>query len=264
MSTDDHNDSNKYELLTAVLLGLAAIGSALSGFEANQWGSKQLEAYGEANKLTTKAAALYNESVVEISSDFSAVARAKEHILAARDAAGAERARHLEVASYIYTTMMSEKGYKAMELPMAFYVEDNATPAAPVSPAPAANTTPGGDENEEDAAPAMAGKSSGNDDIPDDVLLESLDNELDEDYVDAMSIEGEQMFQQADSRFEEGGKSDNIGDMYDLAGIAYAIALFFGGIGILFKTKMRWTILYIAGGIFILTSVFMAFQPWTM
>ncbi|MEK8023844.1 MAG: hypothetical protein AAB229_08570 [Candidatus Hydrogenedentota bacterium] len=237
-----NSDSDKYEVIAAFVLGLAAVGSALAGFEANQWGSTQLEAYGDANRLTTQAAAEYNEAVVAVNNDFAAVAQAKAHVIAARDArSGAERAQNLEIASYIYTTMLSEKAYRAFEFPMKYYVEDNA---------PGADTERAGAPQDED--------------IPDELLLESLEDELDDDYVDAMTAAPEGKFKEADARFKEGGKCDNIGDMFDLAGIAYAISLFFGGIGVIFRTKTRWTVLGISAFIFAAASLFLLFQPWTL
>lgn len=45
-----------FELAVATLLGLAAIGAALAGLQAGQWGGKQLQAFAEANAITTNAA----------------------------------------------------------------------------------------------------------------------------------------------------------------------------------------------------------------
>ena len=66
-----------FELVTAILLGLAAIGAALAGLQGGQWGGKQLEAFAESNKMTTKAATEYNEASVAINADYAAVAAAK-------------------------------------------------------------------------------------------------------------------------------------------------------------------------------------------
>src|SRR5262245_22707404 len=90
-----------FELLTAILLGLAAVGAALVGLQGGQWGGKQLEAFAESNKMTTKAATDYNEASVLINADYSSVAAAKEHILEARDATdAATKKREFDLASY--------------------------------------------------------------------------------------------------------------------------------------------------------------------
>ena len=44
-----------FELVIATLLGLAAIGAALAGIQSGQWGGKQMEAFAQANSITTNA-----------------------------------------------------------------------------------------------------------------------------------------------------------------------------------------------------------------
>src|SRR6187455_564301 len=134
-SENDNKPFDKFELATAVLLGLAAIGAALANQQAGQWGGKQLDAFSSSNALTTKAAKQYNEDTVLVNADYAAVAAAKEHIMEARDARDPQaRERHLDMASYQYTSQMTGIGYKAMGLPTGYFVEDEeeagATPAA--------------------------------------------------------------------------------------------------------------------------------------
>src|SRR6185295_12242395 len=116
MSSNESESPNKpfdtFELATAVLLGLAAVGAALASLQSGQWGGKQLDAFSASNALTTKAAKQYNEDTVMLNADYAAVAAAKEHILEARDAQGQDRERHLDIASYQYSNQMSELGYK--------------------------------------------------------------------------------------------------------------------------------------------------------
>jgi len=133
---EDSKPFDKFELLTALLLGLAAIGAALAALQSGQWGGKQLEAFSAANTLTTKAATQYTEDTVDINADYAAVAAAKDHILQARDAdSPKDRERHLDMASYQYTNQMSELGYKAMGLPLDYYVEDEDDQAEDGKPA---------------------------------------------------------------------------------------------------------------------------------
>lgn len=274
--TTEEKPFDLFELCAALLLGIGAIGAALAGFEANQWGSKQMEAYGESNQKMTEAAREYNEGMSIINADFAAVAAAKAQVIEGRESGdGATRQKHFEIASYIFTTQLSEPAYKLMGLPMAYYVEDEETAAAPAASAPAAAPAPapaggteeaeseGEVEGEEDEAPAPA-TAAADRDLPSEALLATLDEELDDDYIDAILVKGEQMATEAKARFEEGNKCDNIGDMFDLAGIAFTMALFFGGLALIFKTKMRW---YFWGAGAVITGVsyiFMLFQPWTM
>ncbi len=289
-STDPQNDDKPFdlfELATAILLGLAAVGAALASLQSGQWGGKQLDAFSSSNSLTTKAAKQYNEDTVMVNADYAAVAAAKEHILEARDARdGQDRERHLDMASYQYSNQMTELGYKAMGLPIGFYVEDEeeaeegaAEPAAPEAAkteaaAPADAEAPAADEAadetaetpeaaaDEDADPETAAVTALERDIPDETLFASLTQELDDEYIDQALVAGEKMFEQADAKFEEGRKANDIGDKFDLAGVIYTVGLFFAGLGLVFKTKIRWG--FFASGclIFLGASVYLMTLPW--
>jgi hypothetical protein len=279
MSSDDQDDAkkpfDKFELATAILLGLTAIGAALAGQQSGQWGGKQLEAFSAANTLTTKAATQYTEDTVLINADYAAVAAAKSYILTARDSSGQDRERNFDLASYQYTNQMSEPGYKAMDLPMNFYVEDEedegdakaapattgatTTPPAETPPAEAVEdeTATAPEEDLEEVAQTALER-----DLPDDVLLASLPQELDDDYIDGALAKGTQMFADADKKFEEGRQANDNGDKFDLAVVLYTVALFFAGLGLVFKTRIRWGF-FVAGAVFFsVTTVFMVTLPW--
>jgi hypothetical protein len=263
-----------FELLTALLLGFAAIGAAIAGLQAGQWGGKQLEAFSEANTLTTKAATQYNEDTVLMNADYAAIAQAKQHILEARDAQDPQgRERHLDMASYIYTMQLSENAYKAMELPMEYYVEDEEdaaqAPAAGAAPAPAAGAAQPAaasaapdaaaeEDAEEDAEPEAALERE----IPDEEIVASLQNELDEDYIDKMLEQGTKMFADADAKFGEGRQANENGDKFDLAGVVYAVALFFAGVGLVFKSSIRWMFFVMGVIVFGATTGYVATLPW--
>lgn len=248
-----------FELCTALLLGLAAIGVALAGQQAGQWGGRQLDAFGEANTIATKAATQYNEDMVLLNADYAAVAAAKIHILEARDASGADRQRHFEIANYLYTTQLTENAYRAMELPLQYYVEDETdTAAAPVTaPEAAASDEAGAAEVPAAVAPGVQ------QDIPDAALLASLLTELDEDYSDSMLVKGEQMFAAADARFAAGRQANTNGDEFDLVAVFFTIALFFAGLGLVFKTAIRWKFFYAGSFVFAVSLIYMLTLNWT-
>ncbi|HNW91473.1 MAG TPA: hypothetical protein PKM88_01010 [bacterium] len=263
-----------FELCTAILLGLTAIGAAICGQQAGQWGGKQLDAFGEANTLATKAAAQYNEDMVLLNADYAAIANAKVHILEARDAAGAERERHLEIANYFYTTQLTEQAYQAMGLPQGFFVDDEADSAAPAAVPAAAAAAPAAAEAAAPAAteatastatePADAAAEAGVDrDIPDAALFTSLAVELDESYTDSMVATGQAMFNEADARFAEGRQANNNGDEFDLAGLFFTIALFFAGLGLVFKSSVRWKFFMIGSLVFVASLIYMLTLNWT-
>jgi hypothetical protein len=271
---EDSKPFDKFELLTAILLGLAAIGAALAAQQGGQWGGKQLEAFSAANTLTTKAATQYTEDTVDINADYAAVAAAKDHILQARDADSAkDRERHLDMASYQYTHQMNELGYKAMELPTDYYVEDeddkadDAAPAAaeakPAAEPAAADTDAEAEADETPETPETTAAPALERDLPDEVLFASLQNELDEDYVEAALAKGTQMFADADKRFEEGRTANENGDKFDLVGVFYTVALFFAGLGLVFKSSARWGFFLAGLVIFASASIYMATLPWT-
>ncbi len=278
MSSADQEDKktpfDKFELATALLLGLTAIGAALAGLQGGQWGGRQLEAFSAANSLTTKAATQYTEDTVLINADYAAVAAAKSYILAARDASGQDRERNLDLASYQYIYQMSELGYKSMELPMDYYAEDedeaeeapeggvqaaaNPDPGAGAETAEAVDEEEAGDEDDPEEVAATALER----DLPDELLLASLQQELDEDYIDEALTEGTQMFADADKKFEEGRTANENGDKFDLAVVFYTVALFFAGLGLVFKTSIRWGF-FGAGALLSLgTTLFMITLPW--
>lgn len=294
---DDNSSFDLFELVTAVLLGLAAIGAALAGLQGGQWGGKQLEAFAESNKMTTKAATDYNEASVDINADYAAVAAAKEHILEARDATDpSTKKRHFDLASYYCSSQLNEPAYKAMELPMEFYVEDepegkpgeakpaaastapapaatppaatNTAPAAAPPPAAATNTatSPAPDaaakaeEEEEDDKPG--GGPTIERDIPDAELLEMLAVELDDDYMDGMLAEANKGFAAAEARFNEGKVANENGDRFDLIGVFFTVGLFFAGVGLVFKTQIRWGFFALGLVISIGSAIYMAMLPW--
>lgn len=271
MAEDTPNPYDRFELATAILLGLAAIGAAIAGQQAGQWGGRQLDAFAEANALTTKASTQYNEDMVMLNADYAAVAIAKQHILEARDAArGVDYERHLEIASYFYTSQLSEPAYKAMGLPGGYWEEEEvaagatppsqAEPVAEESEAAEEDTSGAEDAESEEEAPADVLERE----IPDDDLFASLQVELDEDYVDAMLSTGEEMFEQADARFAEGRVANNNGDQFDLASVFFAIALFFAGLGLVFKTQLKWVLLGMGAALFVFNVIFMMTMSWAL
>jgi hypothetical protein len=279
---DDKKPFDKFELVTAILLGLTAIGAAIAGQQGGQWGGRQLEAFSAANSLTTKAATQYTEDTVLINADYAAVAAAKGYILMARDARNEQdRERNLDMASYQYMYQMSELGYKTMGLPMEYYVEDEdeeegegEKAAAGGEVQAAANTDAGAgaqvteavdeeDEGEDDDAEAIAATALERD-IPDEILLASLQTELDDDYIDKALKQGTQMFADAHKKFEEGRTANENGDQFDLAVVFYTVALFFAGLGLVFKTKIRWGFFGAGMILFAGTSIFMMTLSWAV
>ena len=219
-----------FELIAAILLGLGAIGAAFSGYQSSLWGGKSTEAYGLAATMSTKASTEYNYAVMDMSQDYNVDIQAKKLTMEGLDATDeATKVRSFEMASYLYTVQMSETGYKDLGLPM--------------------------DLREGDPAKR--------DDIVQEMLQKALDGDLGNDYVDLMLAEGEKKFADADKKFDEGRVANDTGDTFDLIGVIYAVGLFMAGLGLVFKTKLRW--LFLAAGVlvFAYATIYMFRTPWS-
>lgn len=256
-----------FELLTALLLGLTAVAAAVAGMQSGQWGGKQLDAFAEANTLTTKASTQYNEDTVVMNADYSAVARAKEHIITARSAKDPEvKERELKLASYFYQTQLSRDAYEAMELPAKYYVPDpdeaDPKPSPAASPSPAPSAAPASPVAAAAEAASEAQGAAGDEDIPEAALLASLNAELDHDYAKEMLAGGTAKFAEADKKFAEGRIANENGDQYELVGVLLTVSLFFAGLGLVFKTNIRWG--FWASGVLIFGGAvaYMLRLPW--
>ena len=110
---------DKFELFAAILLGLAAIGAAVAGYQSNLWGGKSTEAYGEAATQSTKASTQFNLSVVGVAHDLNVDMDAKKLIgEAAYSDDPAVKKRALDLASYLYTTQLDDRAYTSLKLPL--------------------------------------------------------------------------------------------------------------------------------------------------
>lgn len=234
-----------FELCVALLLGLAAIGAALSGLQSGQWGGKQLDAFAEGNALTTKAAKSYSESVSAMNSDYAVVGQAKKLILEGLDAETEEsQARSYKLASYYLTRQLNNQAYETLGLP-ADLEEKDEEKGAPK-------------KTEEEVKTEMGVL------LPEETLLAVLESELDDDdtYQSVMFEEGTKLFADADKKFSEGRLASDNGDKFDLAGVFYTVALFFAGLSLVFKSNARWGFFFVGVATFLGTSIYLAMIHW--
>lgn len=222
---------DKFELFTAILLGLAAIGTAVAGYQSSLWGGKSVEAYGEAATIATKAAGDRSHAVTGMAHDQSVDIQAKRLIVEGADAEEdgdqgyAQRA--YEVASYLYTVQFSDTAYKNFALP----------PESRTDKTKQLTLTP-------------------------DVLKESLEKDLETNYSNEMLAQSKKGFEDADKRFDEGRKANDIGDSFDLNVVIFTVALFFAGIALVFKTKIRWYFFYAGAAVFLIALIYLVKLPW--
>jgi hypothetical protein len=235
----DSTKTNKFELIAAVLLGLAGILTASASFQAGLWNGKMSEHYGKANAMATAAAAEKSRAIVEMSRDATVDIQAKQLIMEG-DENPAVRLRNHTIAAYLYTVQMSDAGYKAMGFPAEAkkLVKDDAK-------------TP-----QDESKVAALGE---------ELLDKALRNELTDNanYRNEMLAESKKGSDEADKTFTEGVKAKENGDHFELGDVIFAVSLFFTGISLVFRTRIRWGVILVGGFFLFCGIVYMLTLHWT-
>jgi hypothetical protein len=229
-SKEQEKPFDYFELAVAVLLGLAAIGAAWSSYQSSMWGGKSIEAYGDASTMSVKASTEHDRAEMDIAHDFDCDLQAKERILEALDSSSeTERTRLLHLASYLYAVEMSPTGYSQMKLPAEYHT---------------------------------AGDVKKHEGIPFEALQTTLDRKLGAEYEEAMLAKGKSDYAAADKKFDEGRLASSTGDHFDLYTVIFTVSLFFAGLGLVFKTRIRWYFLISGGLVFVYAAFYLARTPW--
>lgn len=216
-----------FELAAAVLLGMGAVGASVAGYQAGLWGGASVEGYGESAAMTTKASTTYSDELTSYIHDAQVDVRAKEMIWEALEIEDEGRSNRLmSMAAWLYTSQLSDPAYAALKLPVL------------------------------------------SDDMPDDYeisnteLEKAFNIELDEDYVDALFSASTTEFEDAEKRFGKAREANEMGDKFALAGVILTVALFFGGLALVFKTTVRWGFLGIGTVVFVVGAIYAATLGW--
>jgi hydrogenase/urease accessory protein HupE len=66
----------------------------------------------------------------------------------------------------------------------------------------------------------------------------------------------------ADKRFDDGREAGDNGDEFSLGSVIFTVALFFSGVGLVFKTRVRWA--FLVAGLFVLLAgvAYVFHTPW--
>lgn len=224
------NESNfdLFELIVAILLGLAAISTSWAGYQGGLWGGNMATAYGEAATKSIKAATQQTDAIIKISNDYQIDIKAKSELSVGHYASRAdERARAFENADYLYRWQMSTAAYESLGLPLEKHAENLK------------------DEQEfEDFKLTQA------------ELKLAWDNELDDEgntYDEDQLEESGKLFKEADATFIKGKEYNATGDKFELVGVIFTISLFFAGLALVFKSSVKWgffgvgSIIYLVG-----------------
>lgn len=229
--SDEKKGFDVFELAAAILLGMGAIGASVAGHQGNLWGGQSVEAYGEAAALTTKASTTYNDELTVYMQDVQTDVRAKELIwegLETEDETASQR--QLGMASWLLTAQLSDSAYAHLGLPE--------------------ETRKKYQEGDVEAV------------LVEEDFNKALETDLGEEYVDEVFSGSAEEFEVADKRFLEGRNANNIGDQFSLATVILTVALFFGGLALVFKTGIRWGFLSLGVIIFILGAGYMSTLTW--
>ena len=218
-----------FELAAALLLGFGAIASAVAGYQSGLWGGASVEGYGEAAAMTTKASTTYNDELTSYIQDAQVDVRAKEMVWEALEIDDVDRAARLNsMASWLYTSQLTDHAYAALKLPEVVV-----------------------DEKTEEAS-----------ELPVEALETALNIDLGEDYVEALFTPSSEEFEAAEARFAKARTANEIGDQFSLAAVILTISLFFGGLALVFKTRVRWG--FLGSGVCVLIAGvgYMATLTW--
>jgi hypothetical protein len=237
-ASQPHKPFDLFELCAALLLGLAAIGAAVASHQAGLWGGQSVEGYGESAAMTTRASTTYNDELITYIQDTQVDTRAKELIWEALEIRNAERADRLKhIASWLYVSQLSDPAYAALKLPK---LNDEGSNAG----------IEGVNEDENGFT------------FTDEVLQNALNTNLGERYVKEVFAPSEADFDAADQRFDAGRLANSTGDQFSLAVVILTVALFFGGLALVFKTSMRWGFLGLGTAVLFGGLGFMATLNW--
>lgn len=236
----DRSHVNWFELAVAIMLGAASVLTAVSSLQSSMWNGRMSEYYSLTNQQRTAAAAETSKAIVTMSKDSSVVTQALQLFLESHAKTG-EKDRLRLIAGRLLVNEMSDAGYKAMEFPPELRAEEKYF-----------------------GVPLATARET------DQMLLNTMWNmggrpqlTNNESYQKEIMAESARLSDEADRSFAAGIKANENGDRFGLANVVFAISLFFNGIALVFRTRIRWGIF--AGGIFFLVCgiVYMIVTPWT-
>ena len=98
--------------------------------------------------------------------------------------------------------------------------------------------------------------------IPLDALATVLERRLDSAYEEAMLVRGKTDYAAADRRFEEGRSASTSNDHFELYTVVFTVSMFFAGLAMVFRSRIRWYVFAAGTLAFVLGAVYLARTPW--
>lgn len=219
-----------FELFTALLLGLGATFAGIAGHQSGLWDGNSLEAYSQASTLSTEAADEASLANALITHDNNVNLQAQQIIWRAQSMPkGPDRDFLMHQASVFYLRQASDEAFDALKLP-------------------------------EESRKTY--QDLGVEDIPEDALLEVQRKEFSNDYYMAMYAASNAKKVEAKEKFDEGSHANSAGDFFSLSGVYYSLSLFFAGLGLVFKTRIRWAFFMLGALVFTGSTIYLATLEW--
>lgn len=229
MSDETEKPFDKFELMSAILLGLAAVGGAWASYQNDLWGGNQQGKYTESGSANSRATLLAGEASATVNHDQMIDLRAKEYLQNATNAHAKDealKASDYEVVRYLYCLQMSDEGYKNLKFPEKHLNQPSCM------------------------------------EMTEEEILAGASNILDDKYVDTVYTEAVAKLDEADKLYQEGSDANETGDKFGLDGVIYTVCLFLAGIGLVFKTRMRWSFLMMGSVAFVAATIYLFRIPW--
>lgn len=221
-----------FELCAAILLGLGATMGSIAGYQGGLWGGKSLESFGQSSRMTTKSADAGTFADSKIASDALVKLETMQLVSRAKSLPkGEEKDLLLRQVSELYIREYSDEAYDALNLPLKPRKKYD-------------------DEGELT-------------DLPEEVIFEAAKQDFHKDYYGWMYEEKGKHAAKAEELFSEGQRFGTVGDQFALNGVYYTMSLFFAGLGLVFKSRVRWGFFSLGAAIFMGALIYMCRLEWT-
>lgn len=220
-----------FELCTAILLACGAIFAGLAGYQNGLWSGNAVSQFTAASIQTTKAASSAAMANALIGHDLHVYIEARriiwEGLLAKKDSS--ERDVLMHQASGLLLQELGPLAYQDLGLP------DEA---------------------------ARSASTLGTDDLSEQNLAGVTRSTLSDAYYEAMYRESKEESEKAQAIIQQASDTSTVGDQFSLASVFYTVSLALAGIGLVFKTRVRWSFFVVGFGIFICTTVYLTRLKW--
>ena len=220
-----------FELCVAILLGLGATMGSIAGYQGGLWGGKSLESFGQSSRMTTKSADVGTLADSKIVSDSDVKLETMQMVTRAKSLPkGEERDLLLHQVSELYLREYSDEAYDALGLPLE-------------------------PRKKYDAKGELT-------DLPEEVIFEAAKQDFHKKYYGWMYEERRKHAAKAEELFSEGQRFGTMGDQFALNGVYYTMSLFFAGLGLVFKSRVRWGFFGLGTLIFLGALIYMCSLEW--